>query len=227
MKEGRGIEKSQWILLYKIPKKKKWRAICSCGRFYEVDKTNVTRGKSKSCQKCKGQRLSQYTNFKTHGLSKKYKDIYELWASIKRRCYNKKQKTYKYYGGKGIIICDEWKNDFPEFLKWCLNNGYRKKLEIDRINSNGNYAPDNCQFITKSENIRKAFLGKKHNLERRIKNCLSKTNLVHNDLIEIFKMAQSGKYKQKEIASKYGINRHTVQKILKRANINPNYRKRG
>lgn len=71
---------------------------------------------------------------------------------IKERCYNPNAKAYPRYGGRGITVCDEWLNDFSAFEKWCLENGYKPELQIDRIDNDGPYAPWNCRFATNKEN---------------------------------------------------------------------------
>ncbi len=73
---------------------------------------------------------------------------------MKQRCTNKNSSCYKNYGGKGVYVCDEWKNSFVVFKEWAIKNGYQENLEIDRILSSGNYEPLNCRFITKSENVK-------------------------------------------------------------------------
>jgi len=80
--------------------------------------------------------------------------LYRIWKGIKSRCFNPKQQNYKRYGGKGIKICDEWKNSYLTFKSWALANGYRHNLTIDRIDSDGNYCPENCHWLTLSENSR-------------------------------------------------------------------------
>lgn len=67
---------------------------------------------------------------------------------MKARCYCKSQKGYKYYGGKGIEICEDWKNDFLKFYNWAMQNGYSDSLTIDRIDSDKNYEPSNCRWVT-------------------------------------------------------------------------------
>lgn len=74
-----------------------------------------------------------------------------IWKNMKQRCYNNKHKAFKYWGGKGVIICDEWLNDFDAFYNWALTHGYDDTLTIDRIDSNGNYEPSNCKWATPSE----------------------------------------------------------------------------
>lgn len=98
---------------------------------------------------------------KQHGYSKH--PLYRVWRHAKARCCNENNERYKYYGGRGITICDEWKNNPKAFIEWCLNNGWKKELEIDRINNNGNYTPENCRFVTHTENVHNARLLYDHN----------------------------------------------------------------
>lgn len=76
-----------------------------------------------------------------------YSKLYSRWQAMKRRCYNKKDKAYINYGGRGIEVCKEWRSSFSCFLEWCLKNGYNENLTLDRINVNDNYKPDNCRFV--------------------------------------------------------------------------------
>lgn len=84
-----------------------------------------------------------------HGL--KNHPLYKTWICMKTRCYNPKCKDYKDYGSRGITVCNEWKDDFVEFLYWALKHGWEKGLSIERIDFNKGYSPDNCKWIPMSE----------------------------------------------------------------------------
>ena len=99
-----------------------------------------------------------------HGFSKgKRHPLYRKWQSIKNRCYNPNNSNYKYYGGRGIKICKEWVDNPTEFIIWAFVNGWKPELEIDRIDNDGDYSPENCQFVTHSVNTVKKRLLSKNN----------------------------------------------------------------
>lgn len=83
------------------------------------------------------------------------KTIYRRYYHILERCYNPNNKSYGRYGGRGIKVCDEWRNNYQAFEDWCLSNGYEKNLAIDRIDNDGDYSPENCRFVTLQENNQK------------------------------------------------------------------------
>lgn len=75
-----------------------------------------------------------------------------IFDGMKKRCYNKSEESYRWYGAKGIKICNEWMDNPKLFEEWSLNNGYNDSLTIDRINENKDYSPDNCRWTTKNDN---------------------------------------------------------------------------
>lgn len=89
---------------------------------------------------------------KTHCLSGTR--IYSCWTDMKRRCYNPKNKRYDNYGGRGISVCEEWRNDFKAFYDWAMANGYTDELTLDRINVDKNYEPTNCRWASQVEQMR-------------------------------------------------------------------------
>ncbi len=130
----------------------RWNCVCECGTKVIVRTNHLTCGTTKSCGCYNSDKLVK-RNFK-HGLSirKNITPLYSLWLSIKTRCYNAQTDNYSYYGGKGIRVSEDWLHNPKEFICWAKHNGYKKGLEIDRINSKGNYDPSNCRFVTRSEN---------------------------------------------------------------------------
>lgn len=87
-----------------------------------------------------------------HGYSKT--NLYKVWAGMKQRCYNEKNARYYQYGGRGISVCKEWRDSFMAFCDWSLSHGYSESLQIDRIDCDGNYCPENCRWVTQTENMR-------------------------------------------------------------------------
>ena len=88
-----------------------------------------------------------------HGLS--YEPLFNVLHCMHYRCENENHSQYKDYGAKGITVCDEWSMDNAEaFISWALEHGWKKGLEIDRIDNKKGYSPDNCRFVSKKENCR-------------------------------------------------------------------------
>lgn len=77
--------------------------------------------------------------------------LYRIWHNMKQRCGNPNNTVYAYYGGKGISVCDEWKNSFHTFAEWAYANGYTDEMTIDRIDSDVNYCPSNCRWVSRKD----------------------------------------------------------------------------
>lgn len=103
-------------------------------------------------------------HFRTHGASSTR--LYRIWDSMRRRCENPNHAAYYLYGARGIRICEPWRT-FEPFREWALAHGYKSGLSIDRIRSNGDYEPDNCQWITRSENTTRMHID--HGIRRRFR----------------------------------------------------------
>lgn len=158
----------------------KWLCRCDCGNYTEVFGYNLTRLHTTSCgcfnkEQNKKRIVKKENNvFYKHGKSDT--KLHSLWRSMIGRCYNTNNKAYKNYGGRGIKVCEEWKNDFMSFYNWAISNGYnemKNKFEqsLDRINVNDNYKPDNCRWATakqqannKRNNHIIEYKGEKHNI---------------------------------------------------------------
>ena len=77
--------------------------------------------------------------------------LHSIWKSMKYRCLTPNWKPYKFYGARGITVCEEWKNSYLTFKKWAVDNGYKEDLELERVDVNGNYEPSNCKWINHHE----------------------------------------------------------------------------
>lgn len=119
--------------------------ICECGNVKQVSIYDLINNKSRRCSSC----ARKFRGKRTHGMSRTR--IYTAWIDMKSRCYRKEDSSYENYGGRGITVCDEWKDNFEPFRDWALGNGYASHLSIDRKDNDGNYCPENCHWVTKQE----------------------------------------------------------------------------
>lgn len=124
-----------------------WKCQCDCGNIKSVRSDSLGIINSCGCIK-KEQDIINLGIINNHNLAGHI--LYQTWNAMMQRCYNPNQVAYKNYGGRGIAVCDDW-HDISKFIEWAEINGYKEGLTIERINVNGGYNPDNCKWITKSE----------------------------------------------------------------------------
>lgn len=116
---------------------------CDCGNTTEIRVSHIFHDNQKSCG-C---------------ISRKYENsvvgdaIYDTWNRMMHRCYDINHHKYPRYGARGVIICNEWKNNYDNFYNWAINNGFELGLSIDRINNDGNYEPSNCRWATRKQQM--------------------------------------------------------------------------
>lgn len=132
-----------------------WLCECSCREHNQITTTtsNLITGNTKSCG-CLHKESAKRTGKANiiHGDTDTR--LYRIFRGMKDRCYNSKNKDYARYGGRGIAVCEEWKNDYSSFKNWALSNGYKDTLTIERKDYNKNYCPENCEWITMEQQQR-------------------------------------------------------------------------
>jgi len=126
---------------------------CDCGTVKSIRGDGLLSGSivSCGCKKREQDRINLEANHK-HKMS--HTRPYEIWQGMKGRCYNPHDTRYDRYGGRGITVCDEWKEDFAKFYEWALNNGYSENLTIDRIDNDKGYFPENCRWVDQETQAR-------------------------------------------------------------------------
>lgn len=147
-----GAKIHRWTVLQIAEIRKGWHKVwlckCECGVTQHVLQSNLRRGLTKSCGCFKSEQLSINPIGKTHGES--YSKEYRAWTGMISRCERPTDDSYKHYGGRGIRVCEEWRQSFPKFLEYV---GRKPTLDhsIDRIDSDKNYEPGNVRWATQPE----------------------------------------------------------------------------
>lgn len=169
-------------------KKRFWKCRCDCGNEVVVSRMQLRNGDTKSCGCLHKERSSENgKKNKKHGWSKH--SLFNVHQGMIRRCEDFACKSYGYYGGRGIKVCNEW-HDIETFVEWAMNNDYKKGLEIDRIDNNGHYEPSNCRWVTHKENG---------------------NNKRNNHIIEV----NGEKLTISQAADKYNVDRRTIHQRIR------------
>lgn len=149
---------------------------CVCKKIRTLQSGSLGRG-SNSCG-CEMAKLAA-VRFTKHG---QYNTkLYTAWEGMKQRCFNSKSWAYHRYGGRGIKVCDEWKNSFEGFREWSLGHGYKEGLSIDRVDVDGHYEPSNCEWVTREENSKR----QTGNRDKKIKRLENRIKELENQLTNL------------------------------------------
>lgn len=124
-----------------------WSCVCDCGKKKTVLGTNLRNGTIRSCG-CLSRDVVVETHTK-HGKSNTR--LYRIWRGMIDRCEKTNSISYENYGGRGITICKEWRDDVGIFSKWAMENGYEEGLSLDRIDNDEGYFPKNCRWSSSKE----------------------------------------------------------------------------
>lgn len=178
--------------------------ICECGVSKDIRVSHIKSGLIRSCGCFRNQQ--NLIRSITHGLTRH--PLYGVWLNMRNRCYRPNNERYSDYGGRGVQVCEAWKNDFKSFYDWAISNGWQKGLNLDKDIIPEKlgipavlYSPDVCCFVTVQENNRN-----------------KKNTLRANKVAEIRSLHSAGRATISELSQMYGVARSTISAIINKTN---------
>lgn len=138
-----------------------WKCLCSCDANKPLDerKIHIIKGKylqdgSTSSCGCKKREhikdVNKHGNYKPRTNKPFYSQLSNIWRTLVNRCHNPNYKRYRFYGAKGVYVCNEWRDNFEAFYEWSINHNYSKGMELNRLDQTKNYHPNNCEWVPKA-----------------------------------------------------------------------------
>ena len=179
-----------------------WNCLCDCGNIKSVRSDSLQCGAIQSCGCLKKEQDDVNLMSEAKKKSEKFGSVYghtrihNVWAGMKSRCFNPNDARFSDYGGRGITVCDEWRDDFFKFYEWAMSNGYDDSLTIDRIDNSKGYSPKNCRWASQKEQAR----NRRTNINIRIGN-VTKTLREWCDLFDLPYSRVHARYMRNETIS--------------------------